>query len=112
MGSLLIPPICHASQACQLLRAQLHTILWMCAGPAASPKAAAGGKLPPGAEAVQVNAAAGLRIMTLHDECKRQLVDLGAIPVLLPLLGTSLNPVRWSVRQARHRDAELVLTER
>ena len=83
----------------------LHTLqgtavtLYVCAGAAPSPKAAKGGKLPLGAEATQINAAAGLRIMTLHDDCKRQLADMGAIPVLLPLLATPLNPVRWSIRQ-------------
>ena len=58
---------------------------------------------------MQINAAAGLRIMTLHDGCKRLLVDAGAIHVLLPLLATPVNPVRWSIRQARFWRTELLL---
>ena len=39
------------------------------------------------------------RMMSLHDGCKHGLVDSGGIAILLPLLASKVDHVRWCVRQ-------------
>ncbi|BDA44496.1 hypothetical protein COCOBI_05-6830 [Coccomyxa sp. Obi] len=65
----------------------------------AAKKAGSGVKGPEGAEAAQINACSCLKMMSLHDDCKQGIVDSGGIPILLPLLASKVDHVRWSARQ-------------
>lgn len=39
------------------------------------------------------------RMMSLHDGCKQGIVDSGGTSVLLPLLASKVDHVRWCARQ-------------
>lgn len=64
------------------------------------------GKLEPGMDIAQTYGTGCLRLISLKEQCKAEIMDRGGVRYLSPLLDSKIHHVRWNTRQvctAHHR---------